>query len=161
MIVEKNKVVSIDYELTNQEGSILDTTQNQEPLIYLHGANNILAALEEELEGKGIKGRVRTKIAPEDGYGKYDEQMVQKVPLAEFPNADQVKEGVQFQIDTSQGVKIATITKVEADHFTLDLNHPLAGQVLCFDVEVVDIREATTEELEHGHVHTGGCGHSH
>jgi FKBP-type peptidyl-prolyl cis-trans isomerase SlyD len=163
MKIKKNKVVSIDYELTSEDGNILDSTHNQEPLVYLHGANNILAALEKELEGKGIKGRLQTKIAPEDGYGIYDDQLVQKVPWADFPNADHIKEGAQFQVDTSEGAKIATITKVDDKYFILDLNHPLAGQVLCFDVNVVDIREATPEEIKNGHIHTEGCGcgHSH
>ncbi len=161
MIIEKNKAVSIDYVLTNEDGEILDSTQQQSPMVYLHGANNILPGLEKELEGKGLKGRLRTKIAPADAYGEYDEHLVQIIPLADFPNADRVKAGVQFEVDTSQGVKIATITKVEESEFTLDLNHPLAGQVLHFDVEVVDIRDATEEEIENGHIHTDGCSCGH
>ncbi|MCP4749913.1 MAG: peptidylprolyl isomerase [Proteobacteria bacterium] len=163
MIIEKNRAVSINYVLTNDAGETLDSTQYQTPMVYLHGANNILPVLENALEGKTLKSRVRTKVTPGDGYGEYNEELVQSVPLSSFPNADKIKAGTQFQLDTSQGPKIATITKVENGEFTLDMNHPLAGQTLNFDIEVVDIREASAEEIEKGHVHTEGCGcgHSH
>jgi FKBP-type peptidyl-prolyl cis-trans isomerase SlyD len=163
MIIEKNRVVSIDYILTNDDGITLDSTQDQAPMAYLHGAKNILPGLEEALEGKTLKSRIRTKVSPKHGYGKYNEELVQSIPLSSFPNADQIKVGVQFELDTPQGPQIATITKVDNDEFTLDMNHPLAGETLHFDVEVVDIREATAEEIEKGHLHTEGCGcgHSH
>jgi FKBP-type peptidyl-prolyl cis-trans isomerase SlyD len=163
MIIEKNSVVAIDYVLTDGNGEMVDSTQDQEPMVYLHGANNILPVLEDALEGKSLKSRVRIKVSPADGYGKYKEDLVQSIPLSSFPNADQVKVGTQFELDTPQGPQIATITKVERDEFTLDMNHPLAGETLHFDIEVVDIREATAEEIAKGHVHVEGCGcgHSH
>ncbi|MBU2509754.1 peptidylprolyl isomerase [bacterium] len=163
MIIEKDKVVSINYVLCNEEGLELDSTQFQDPLVYLHGASNILPKLEEELEGKGVKARVRVKISPKDGYGEYIDELVQSFPLSKLPNADKVKVGVQFQLNTPQGPTMATITKVEDGNFTVDMNHPLAGQTLNFDIEVVDIREATTEEKDTGHIHGEGCGcgHSH
>ncbi len=163
MDIEKNRVVSINYVLTDDDGITLDSTQDQAPMAYLHGANNILPGLEEALEGKTVKSRIRTKVSPKDGYGKYNEELVQSIPLSSFPNADQIKVGVQFELDTPQGPQIATITKVENDEFTLDMNHPLAGITLHFDVEVVDVREATAEEIEKGHLHSEGCGcgHSH
>lgn len=161
MIIEKNKVVSIDYVLTNENGDVLDSTENQDPLVYLHGAGNLISGLEAELEGQAVKSRIRTNIAPKDAYGEYDEKLVQTVPLSSMPNSEHIKEGAQFQIDTSQGPKIASITKVENGEFTLDLNHPLAGIALNFDVQVVDIRDATEEEIEKGHIHTEGCGCGH
>ncbi len=163
MIIENNKAVSINYVLTNDNGEVLDSTQHQSPMVYLHGAQNILPALEKALEGKTLKGRARTKISPEEGYGEYIEELVQTIPLDSFPNSDKIKVGTQFQLDTSKGPKLATITEVGENDFTLDMNHPLAGQTLHFDVEVVDIRDATAEEIESGHIHTEGCGcgHSH
>ncbi len=163
MIVEKNKVVSINYELADDSGEVLESTQYQGPMVYLHGANNILPVLEEALEGKAVKAKVQTRVSPEQGYGVYQDELVQSIPLSTFPNSDQIKVGTQFQLDTSQGPKIATITKVEGDEFTLDMNHPLAGQTLQFAIEVADIRDATEEEIEKGHVHSDGCGcgHSH
>lgn len=163
MTIEKHKVVSIDYILTNDEGDILDTTQDESPLEYLHGANNLLPALESALEGKGLKARVQTKVSPEEGYGVYDEELTQTVPLSSFPNPEQIKAGTQFQVETSQGIKIATISRVENGELTVDLNHPLAGQNLNFDIQVVGIRDATAEEIENGHIHTEGCscGHDH
>ena len=164
MIIEKDKAVSINYVLTNEAGEELDSTQYQGPMpmVYLHGARNILPVLEQALEGKSLKARVRTQIAPGDGYGEYKEELVQSVPLSGFPNADKIKVGTQFQLDTSQGPQMVTITKVEDGEFTLDMNHPLAGQTLHFDIEVVDIRDATAEEISAGHIHAEscGCGHS-
>ena len=163
MIIEKNSVVSIDYVLTGDNGETIDSTQHRGPMVYLHGADNILPALEAGLEGKTLKSRVRTKISPKDGYGEYRDEMAQSIPLADFPNADQVKVGTQFELDTPQGPQIATITKIENGEFTLDMNHPLAGETLYFDVKVVDIRAATDEEIAKGHIPTKGCGcgHSH
>ncbi len=163
MIIEKDKAVSIHYVLINEDGEELDSTQYQEPMVYLHGANNILPKLESMLEGKTIKARVRAKILPEDGYGKYNDELVQSIPLSDFPNADMVKVGTQFELDTPQGPTVATITKVENGEFTVDMNHPLAGQILNFDIEVADIRDATAKEIEEGHIHIKGCGcgHSH
>jgi FKBP-type peptidyl-prolyl cis-trans isomerase SlyD len=163
MIVEKNKVVSIHYELANDSGELLESTQQQGPMAYVHGGGNILPVLEDALEGKSVRARVRTEVSPAQGYGEYQSELVQSIPLASFPNADQVKVGTQFQLDTSQGPRLATITTVDEDTFTLDMNHPLAGQTLQFDIEVADIRDATVEEIEKGHIHTEGCGcgHSH
>lgn len=161
MIVEKNKVVSIDYVLTDDNDDVLDSTQGRGPMEYVHGAGSVLPALEESLAGKSTKGRLRITLPPDQGYGEYSEELVQSIPLSTFPNADAIRVGVQFQLDTSQGPKIATITKIEGDEFTLDMNHPLAGKTLHFDVEVANIRDATAEEIENGHVHQEGCGCGH
>ncbi len=161
MIVEKNKVVSIDYNLSSENGDIIDSTHGHGPLTYLHGARNILPKLEEALEGKSVKARVRTILTPEDAYGDYDDRLVQSIPLEGFPNADKVVLGTEFELETSQGPALARITRVENGEFTVDMNHPLAGETLHFDVQVMDIREATEEELEHGHVHNSGCGCGH
>jgi FKBP-type peptidyl-prolyl cis-trans isomerase SlyD len=161
MIVEKEKAVSINYILTNQNEEMLDSTQNQAPMIYLHGASNLLPGLENALEGKSIKSRVRTIIPAEEGYGKNNPDLVQTVPLSTFPNSDKIEEGCHFQLETSYGPRTATIAKVANGEVTIDMNHPFAGQTLHFDVEIVDIRDATPDEIEKGHIHIEGCSCEH
>lgn len=158
MIVEKHKAVSINYVVYNDNDEMIDSTQNHGPLMYLHGASNILAVLEKALEGKTQNSRVRVSVPPTEGYGEYIEEMAQSIPLSEFPDADKIKVGVQFQLDTPQGPRIATITAVEDETFTLDMNHPMAGMTLHFDIEVADIRDATPQEIEQGQIYSAGCG---
>ncbi len=158
MIVEKEKAVSINYVLTNDNNEILDSTQGQPPMVYLHGADNILPGLENALEGKSLKSRIQTIIPAEEGYGKNNPELVQTVPLSTFPNSEKIEAGTQFQLETSYGPRTATIAKIENDEVTIDMNHPLAGQNLHFDVEIADIRQATVDEIEKGHIHAEGCG---
>ena len=158
MIVEKEKAVSINYVLTNDSDEMLDSTQHQAPMVYLHGASNILPGLEDALEGKSIKSRVRKIIPAEEGYGKNNPELVQTVPLSTFPNSEKIETGTQFELETSYGTRLATIAKIENGEVTIDMNHPLAGQNLHFDVEIVDIRDATAEEIDKGHIHVEGCG---
>ena len=159
MQVGKNKVVSIDYTLTNDGGQVIDTSQGREPLTYLHGAGNLIPGMEGGLEGKAAGDQTKLTIAPADAYGERDEQMVQDVPRSAFGTAD-VKAGMQFQARTPEGPRVVTIVGVKDDQVTVDANHPLAGQTLHFDVKVVDVRDATAEEISHGHVHGAG-GHQH
>ena len=158
MIVEKEKAVSINYVLTNDSDEMLDSTQHQAPMVYLHGASNILPGLEDALEGKSIKSRVRKIIPAEEGYGKNNPELIQTVPLSTFPNSEKIEAGTQFELETSYGTRLATIAKIENGEVTIDMNHPLAGQNLHFDVEIVDIRDATAEEIDKGHIHVEGCG---
>jgi FKBP-type peptidyl-prolyl cis-trans isomerase SlyD len=156
MQISKHKVASIHYTLTNNEGVILDSSQGRDPLHYLHGAGNLIIGMEEGLEGK-IKGdKLNLKIAPEKGYGKRDFQLVQEVPRSAFGSA-YVQVGMQFQ--TNRG-EVVTVTQVATDKVTVDANHPLAGVELNFAVEVMDVRDASNEEITHGHVHGPG-GHHH
>ncbi|MFQ5581497.1 MAG: peptidylprolyl isomerase [Mariprofundaceae bacterium] len=160
MQVAKHKVVSIDYTLTNDAGEVLDSSKGGEPLAYLHGTNNIIPGLESALEGKATDDTLQVKIAPEDGYGERVDDMVQTVSRDLFQGVDELEAGMQFQANTDSGVQVVTITAVEGDEVTVDGNHPLAGENLNFDVTVVDVREASSEEIEHGHVHGPG-GHQH
>jgi len=155
MIVEKDRVVSIDYSLKDDGGNLIDSSESSEPLVYLHGNGNIIPGLEKQLAGKKAGDRVNCVIDPAEGYGEHDESLVFKVAKSEFDGAD-VEVGMQFEAHGEDGAQIVTVVAVEGDEVTIDANHPLAGEKLHFDVKVVEVREASAEELEHGHVH-GGC----
>jgi FKBP-type peptidyl-prolyl cis-trans isomerase SlyD len=147
-------VVSFYYKLTNSEGEQLDSSDGQEPLKYLHGASNIVPGLEKELEGKKAGDALKVEVQPEEGYGQVNLQLVQKVPHSAFEGAPEIKAGMQFQAEGPDGqAQLITVKEVSDDEVTVDGNHPLAGQVLNFDVTIEDVREASAEELEHGHAH--------
>jgi FKBP-type peptidyl-prolyl cis-trans isomerase SlyD len=156
MTVTKNKVVSIDYTLTDEQNNILDSTAGRSPLVYLHGAGNIIPGLEKALEGKSAGDQFSARLAAADAYGERDEELVADIPRGNF-DAAAIEPGMQFHAHTSGGVQMFTVTGVSGDTVTVDANHPLAGRVLNFEVTVAGIREASEEELQCGHVH-GGCG---
>jgi FKBP-type peptidyl-prolyl cis-trans isomerase SlyD len=156
MQISKHKVASIHYTLTDNDGNVLDSSAGREPLVYIQGIGNLIPGMEEGLEGKSTGDKFNIKVSPEKGYGVKDEALQQSVPRSAFGDQD-VRVGMQFQ--TNQG-GIVTVTKVGLSEVTVDANHPLAGVELNFDVEVLDIRLATQEELDHGHAHGPG-GHHH
>lgn len=156
MQIAKNAVVAIDYTLTDGDGQVLDTSQGRGPLAYLHGAGNIIPGLEKALEGKAEGEKVNVSVPPEEGYGQRDESLIQAVPKKMFAETAEPEPGMQFQAQGPDGARVLTILKVEDDQVTVDANHPLAGQELNFDVAVVNVREASEEEIEHGHVHEPG-----
>lgn len=160
MNISKGKVVNIHYALNDTAGEVLESSEGQAPLKYLHGHGNIIAGLEKALDGKAAGDKLKAVIPPEDGYGIRDETLVKELPLSSFQSQDEVAVGAQFQAETSQGPRLATVTKMDDKNVTVDLNHPLADQTLSFDIDVVDVREATEEELSHGHAH-GPEGHDH
>ena len=160
MKIEKNRVVQIHYTLKNDQGEVLDSSAGNDPLPYIHGMGALIPGLEKELLGKQAGDKFTTVIAPADGYGDYNEDQVFQVSADDFDEEDQLEVGMQVQLDSENGPAIATVTKIEGDEVTLDLNHPLAGESLHFEVEVIDVRQATTQELNHGHVHTPGA-HQH
>lgn len=161
MHIAEQSVVSIHYTLTNGEGETLDTSDGREPLIYLHGAQNIIPGLENELTGKSVGDSFDVTIQPEEAYGTVNPELVQTVPHSAFEGVEKVEPGMQFQARGDDGeTQVITVTEVADSGVTVDGNHPLAGQVLNFSVRVDEIREATEEEIEHGHVHGPG-GHHH
>lgn len=160
MKVAENAVVTIDYTLKDSEGQVLDTSEGAGPLAYLHGAGNIIPGLEEALAGKEAGDKVEATIAPEKAYGERHDQLQQDVPAELFSGVEKVEVGMQFQSETEQGPVLVTVTDIKDETITVDGNHPLAGVELNFDVAVREVREASAEELEHGHVHgEGGVEH--
>ena len=156
MQIAEQSVVSIHYTLTNDAGETLDTSDGREPLIYLHGAQNIIPGLENELTGKSIGDSFDVTIQPENAYGTVNPELVQTVPHSAFEGVEKVEPGMQFQARGDDGeTQVITVTEVADSGVTVDGNHPLAGQVLNFSVRVEEVREATEDEIAHGHLHSG------
>ncbi len=156
MLISNEKVVAIHYTLTNDQGQVLDSSEGRDPLAYIHGAGSIIPGLERALEGKDVGDTLAVVIPPEEGYGRRNEELVQTIAMSNFEDPSQVKLGVRFQVQTPEAAYLATVTQIVGDQVTIDMNHPLADETLHFDVNVVEVREATEEELEHGHVHAPG-----
>jgi FKBP-type peptidyl-prolyl cis-trans isomerase SlyD len=160
MSIAPDQVVSIHYTLRDDDGTVIDRSADGEPLTYLHGHGNLIAGLERELTGRSAGDKLQVKIAPADGYGEYDRQLVQQVPRRALKGLSNLRVGMRLQAQTPEGPRAVTVTRMAGDMVTLDGNHPLAGKNLNFDVEVAALRPATEEELAHGHVHGPG-GHHH
>lgn len=160
MQASRDKIVTMHYTLTADDGNVLDSSSGGEPLSYLHGHGNIVPGLENALEGAETGFKSRVTVEPEDGYGARREEMVIAAPRDQFDPAMDLKPGLQVVANGPQGQIIFTVREVGDEEVTLDGNHPLAGQRLHFDVEVTDVRAASAEELSHGHVHGPG-GHHH
>jgi len=160
MQISKHKAVAIEYTLTNDSGEVIDSSEGQDPLSYLHGAGNLISGLEQALEGKSAGDELKVTIAPEDAYGEHVEELIQKVPRDRFEGADELEVGMRFHASSDHGETLVTITEVTDDEVTVDGNHPLAGETLHFEVKIVDVRDASAEEIDHGHIHGPG-GHDH
>jgi len=160
MQIAERTVASFHYTLTNDAGTVIDSSSGADPLTYLHGVGNIVPGLEKAMEGRGSGDKFDVKVSPEEGYGTPNEMLVQVVPREAFQGVDEMEVGMQFQAQTPQGAMSVVIAKIEDGLVTVDGNHPLAGQNLNFAIEVVDVRAASEEEVTHGHVHGAG-GHSH
>jgi FKBP-type peptidyl-prolyl cis-trans isomerase SlyD len=160
MQIAERTVASFNYTLTNDAGEIIDSSEGRSPLAYLHGAGNIVPGLEKEMAGRKAGDRFDVVVAPEEGYGQPNPMLVQTVPRDAFQGVDSIEVGMEFQAQTPQGPLSVVVSKVDADNVTVDGNHPLAGKTLHFAIEVTDVRDASAEELAHGHVHGPG-GHHH
>lgn len=160
MQVTQNAVVSIHYTLTNDKGETLDSSAGGDPLTYLQGNGNLIPGLESQLEGKQPGDKLKVKVVAAEAYGEYDKALIQKVPRRSFRGVSDIQVGMQFQVQSNGGPRMVTVTQVQGDMVTVDGNHALAGQDLTFDVEITEVREATEEEIAHGHVHGPG-GHHH
>jgi len=160
MIAEKNKAVSFHYTLKNSAGEEMETSREKEPMIYLHGANNIITGLEKAMEGHTVKDTFTATLEPEDAYGIRNEKNVQRVPLKRLKGIGKISVGQILNLKTNKGQVQVTVLKVGRFNVDVDGNHPLAGVQLTFDVEIMDIRDATEDEIKHGHAHGPG-GHQH
>jgi FKBP-type peptidyl-prolyl cis-trans isomerase SlyD len=154
LLIGDNLVVSMHYTLTDDEGNVLDSSEGAEPLTYLHGAGNIIPGLEKALVGKVAGDSEQVKVEPAEAYGEVMSELIQVVEKAAFQGIESVEPGMSFQAQAADGtVQHIVVQSVEGEEVTIDANHPLAGVTLNFDVEIVSVREATEEEVSHGHVH--------
>lgn len=159
MKITDNSVVSIHFGVAEVDGNALDSTENGAPLEFIQGAGYLVPGLEAELAGKEVGDKFDVKLEAVDAYGEFQEALVQEVPRNLFEGVDTIEVGMSFQADTDQGPRTVEVTAVTEDMVSIDANHPLAGMALQFVGEVVAIREATEEEIAHGHIHqAGGCG---
>ncbi len=160
MSITKDKVVQFHYTLKNDQGEQMESTAGNDPMAYLHGHGNIIPGLESALEGKNPGDKFSVTIAPKDGYGERTEGPLQRIPLKHLQGARKWKPGMMAFVETDKGYRQVTVMKVGKFNADVDTNHPLAGMTLTFDIEVVDLRDASDEEKAHGHAHGVG-GHHH
>jgi len=153
MNVAKDSVVSFFYTLKNDGGEVLDTNEQGEALSYIHGTGAIVPGLENAMEGKTSGDAFAAVVIPSEGYGDYDDSLIFSVPMENFKDPGKVEVGMSVEVQSQEGTRILQIKKIEDTTVFLDGNHPLAGETLHFDISISDIREATEEELNHGHVH--------
>ena len=160
MQIGERTVASFHYTLTNDAGKVIDSSADRAPLTYLHGAGNIVPGLEKEMVGRQIGDVFNVVVEPEEGYGMPNPMMIQVVPREAFQGVDTLEVGMEFQAQTPQGPMSVAIASIDGEEVTVDGNHPLAGKTLYFAIEVTGVRDASLEELTHGHVHGEG-GHHH
>ncbi len=154
LLIGNNLVVSMHYTLTDNDGNVLDSSEGSEPLAYLHGVGNIIPGLEKALTGKVKGDSLEVSVAPEEAYGESRPELVQVVNRAAFQGVEKVEAGMMFETQSPDGaVQRIMVKGVDGDEVTIDGNHPLAGVPLNFAVEIVEVREATEEEIAHGHSH--------
>lgn len=159
MKIAPHTVVTIEYTLADENGSVIDSSNGGAPHRYLHGANNVVPGLEEALTGLEPGDRAQVVVPPEKGYGYVQEDLVHTVPRGQFPPGP-IKKGMTFHAQGEKGPALLRVLDVAHQEILVDANHPLAGKTLHFDVRVVAVREATPDEIGHGHVHGPG-GHHH
>ncbi len=154
LVIGKNSVVSVNYTLTNDEGEVLDRSEDSKPLSYLHGSGNIIPGLEKAMVGKGQGDAFQVRVEPAEAYGDVDPEGIKIIEKKAFEGVESVEPGMVFEAQAPDGKsQRIVVKKVEGENVTIDINHPLAGVALNFDIEVVSVREATEEEKQHGHVH--------
>jgi FKBP-type peptidyl-prolyl cis-trans isomerase SlyD len=160
MQIATQKAVTIEYTLKEGggDGQVLDTSEGRPPLTYLHGVGALVPGLEKALEGKGVGDAVEVTLTPQEGYGDRDERLIRNLPLRKLRERD-ASVGQRVPADVDGRPRLVLITALRGDYATVDANHPLAGKTLHFAVKVVEVRDATAEELAHGHVHGPGGHH--
>ena len=161
MTIAQHKVVSIHYKVADAANSeVIDSSEDGDPMTYLHGAQNIIPGLEQALEGKAVGDILEVTVTAEEAYGEYSEDRIQQVPIEAFEGMEKIEPGMMVTAETEGGQVNLVVTEVDETTVTVDANHPLAGKSLTFEVTVEEVRDASEEEIEHGHVHGAG-GHHH
>lgn len=153
-MIDDKLVVNMHYKLSDNDGNMLDSSEGAEPMAFLHGAGNIIPGLEKSLTGKIAGDSLKVRVEPADGYGEISPELVQTIAKSAFEDAEAVEVGMAFQAESPEGsTQHIVVKKIEGDEVTIDANHPLAGVVLNFDIDIISVRAATEEELSHGHAH--------
>ncbi|NKF50976.1 peptidylprolyl isomerase [Shewanella sp. WXL01] len=163
MNIAKHTAVTIHYTLSNSQGEQIESSFGAEPMLYLHGAENIIPGLEAALEGKAVGDKLEVNVEADQAYGEYHEGLRQEVPLEAFGEIQDIVPGMRFIAETEMGQRPVQVTEVKDESVVVDGNHPLAGENLHFSVEVMEVRQASEDEIAHGHIHAAGqsCGHDH
>ncbi len=160
MPIEDRKVVSFHYTLKNEAGEDMESSRDRDPMVYLHGYRNIVPGLETAMKGREVGDTVEVTVPPSEAYGERNPNNIQRISAKHFPDIKRLSPGQMVSLQTKQGPIQAVVVKVGRFNVDVDANHPLAGKTLTFDVEITDIRDATKEEIDHGHVHgPGGVNH--
>ena len=160
MTVAKDKVVRFHYNLTDADNTVEETTRGGAPMAYLHGHNNMIEGLEKAMDGKAVGDTFAVTLEPKEAYGEFLPDCEQRIPVKHLQGAKKWSKGMVGTVNTDQGLRQVTVVKVGKFMVTVDNNHPLAGKTLTFEIEIVDVRDATKEEIAHGHAHGEG-GHQH
>ncbi|MES9963694.1 MAG: peptidylprolyl isomerase [Candidatus Sedimenticola sp. 20ELBAFRAG] len=157
MQIEKYRVVVLNYIARDDSGDTIDSSDIDGPIRYIHGTEDLIPGLENALEGREQGERLTVDVPMEEAYGPRDENMVEAVPRANFEGVSEINPGMKFQTEMDDGTPmLVTVTAVDDKQVTVDGNHPLAGKNMSFELEIVEVRDATSEEIEHGHVHEEG-----
>lgn len=160
MKIANQAVVSIEYTVSDEDGTLIDSSEDSGPMAYIQGTGAIIPGLEAKLEGKEKGAHFELVVGPEDGYGVRDEELVESFPKRQFEDPELLEVGMQFELESEDGPTVVSIVGLDNDEVVVDGNHPLAGLTLKFVVTVIEVRKATKEELQHGHAH-GPDGHHH
>ncbi len=161
MAIKPDQVVTVHFTLKDENGTTLEVADKNQPYSFLSGRDQILPKLEEKISTMLINSKGTVELLPEDAYGEFEENAIQKASRSDFPEDIELQEGMNFMADMGDGKQLPFFIKeIDNDEITIDFNHPLAGKSLTFDLELVDVRDASSEELAHGHVHGAG-GHHH
>ncbi|GEK10945.1 peptidylprolyl isomerase [Pseudoalteromonas sp. McH1-7] len=161
MIIGPNSVVTIHYSVQDKDNNTIDSTFDDEPVVAMLGSGYLIPGLDDALQGKQSGDTFSVTIEPQEGYGERYDELTQAVPKSMFEGME-IEVGMQFRATTDEGDQVVVIIGIEDEEVIVDANHPLSGITLNFDVEVIEVREATAAEVAHGHVHgEGGCGHDH
>jgi FKBP-type peptidyl-prolyl cis-trans isomerase SlyD len=158
--IASQKVAKIAYTLKDDGGEIVDSSVGRDPLVYIHGIGSLVTGLEKALDGRAAGDHIAVSINPAEGYGERDESLIRKIPIRKLPGG-KAKVGARIRAETDAGPMLLLVMGVQGDYATVDPNHPLSGKTLHFEVDVIEVREATEDELKHGHVHGPGEHHNH
>jgi FKBP-type peptidyl-prolyl cis-trans isomerase SlyD len=162
MIISPNKVVVLHYAVSDSEGTLIDSSYDEEPMAIIHGSGYLIPGLDNALANHKAGDKFEVSVAADDAYGQREDGFVQTIPKEMFEGIDDLAVGAQLRATTDDGEQTVIVVDITDEHITVDGNHPLAGIDLTFDVEIIEVRDATEQELEHGHVHAAdGCGHEH